>query len=42
MLQKLVLVFACLSVLMLAGCSTVQGLGEDIQKGGKVIEKAAK
>jgi predicted small secreted protein len=30
-----------LAVLILAGCSTFQGLGKDIQKGGAVIEKAA-
>ncbi|NCN89221.1 MAG: entericidin A/B family lipoprotein [Gallionella sp.] len=26
---------------MLAGCNTMKGLGEDIQKGGQVLEKAA-
>ncbi|MFP8833287.1 entericidin A/B family lipoprotein [Hydrogenophaga sp. XSHU_21] len=26
----------------LAGCNTVQGLGQDIQKGGQVLEGAAK
>lgn len=25
----------------LAGCNTFKGLGEDIQKGGQAIEKAA-
>lgn len=33
---------ASLAILGLAGCNTVQGLGEDIQKGGKAIEKVAK
>ena len=26
----------------LAGCNTVQGVGQDIQKGGQVLEDAAK
>ena len=26
----------------LAGCNTVEGMGEDIQKAGESIEKAAK
>jgi predicted small secreted protein len=31
-----------LAVLVLAGCSTMEGLGKDIQKGGEKLEKAAK
>ena len=31
-----------LAVLVLAGCSTVEGLGKDIQKGGEKLEKSAK
>jgi len=27
--------------LALTGCNTLKGLGEDIQKGGQAIEKAA-
>ena len=30
-----------LAALLLAGCSTVEGLGKDIQKGGEKLEKAA-
>ena len=33
-------VFAVLPTLV--GCNTVQGLGQDIQKGGQVLEDAAK
>jgi len=36
--------FALLSVFLvvsLAACSTVEGLGKDIQKAGKKLEKAA-
>ncbi len=29
-------------VLALAGCNTVQGVGQDIQRGGQVLEDAAK
>ncbi|MCS6810297.1 MAG: entericidin A/B family lipoprotein [Tepidimonas sp.] len=28
--------------LVLAGCNTVAGLGKDIQKGGQVLQDAAK
>ena len=31
-----------LSLLGITGCSTVEGLGKDIQKGGEAIEKTAK
>ena len=27
---------------VLTGCNTVQGVGQDVQAGGKAIEKAAK
>ncbi len=30
-----------LAVLSLTACNTVQGIGKDIEKGGKAIEKAA-
>jgi len=30
------------AALTLAGCNTVEGMGEDIQKAGESIEKAAK
>jgi len=30
------------TLFVLAGCNTVQGLGQDIQKGGQVLEDAAK
>jgi len=32
---------AILALSALGGCSTVEGLGKDIQKGGEVIERAA-
>jgi predicted small secreted protein len=32
----------CAATLTLAACSTVEGLGKDIQKGGEKLEGAAK
>jgi entericidin B len=29
------------AVIVLAGCNTVHGIGQDIEKGGEVIQKAA-
>lgn len=34
--------FAAVVVAALSACSTVQGVGKDVQKGGKAIEKGAK
>ena len=30
------------SILSLAACNTVQGIGKDIQKGGEAVERAAR
>ena len=35
------ILWALLVSVVLAGCNTMEGLGKDIQKGGKKIEKAA-
>lgn len=32
---------ALLAALALAGCNTVQGIGQDVQAGGRAIERAA-
>ena len=39
----LVVLFGALALALsvLGGCSTVEGLGKDIQKGGEAIERAA-
>jgi len=37
--MKVVVLF--LSVLILSGCNTMEGLGKDIEKGGTALEKAA-
>ena len=30
------------SILVLAGCNTIQGVGKDVKKAGEVVENAAK
>jgi entericidin B len=35
-------VASLIAVLSLSTCNTVQGIGKDIEQGGKTIEKAAK
>ena len=37
----LALFAALLAALTLAGCNTVHGLGQDVQAGGRAIERAA-
>jgi predicted small secreted protein len=41
-MKTIAALFAVTIVLTLTGCNTVQGVGQDIQKGGQVIEDAAK
>ena len=41
-MKSIVTLLAAAFVLALAGCNTVQGVGQDIQKGGQVLEDAAK
>ena len=41
--MKFIPVVVVLAVsMLLAACNTVEGVGKDIQSGGKAIEKAAK
>ena len=40
-MKKLTLIIAVLA-LGLAGCNTVRGIGQDIEKGGEAIQKAVK
>lgn len=39
-MKKLLLV-AITSLAVLAGCNTVSGIGQDVQKGGAALENAA-
>ena len=41
-MKTLATLFALSIVLSLAGCNTVRGAGQDIQKAGSAIEDAAK
>jgi len=42
MTKFFVITLAALSLLSLTACNTMEGLGEDIKKGGEKLEKAAK
>jgi predicted small secreted protein len=43
MLKKLSALFALAGLVFgVAGCNTLEGVGQDVQAGGKAIEKAAK
>ena len=41
MQRKLFLSCLVIALLGLTACNTVEGLGEDIQKGGRTLERAA-
>ena len=41
-MQKLTTVLVLMSTLILMGCNTVKGVGQDLQKAGEKIEDAAK
>lgn len=34
--------FLLLTLLLLAGCNTLEGIGKDMRRGGEMIENAAK
>lgn len=36
------LIVLMLSMFVLAGCNTIQGVGKDVKKAGEVVENAAK
>ena len=41
-MKRLNWIFALAAIFTLAACNTVQGVGKDIQAGGKAVEKVAK
>ncbi|WP_291011443.1 entericidin A/B family lipoprotein [Hydrogenophaga sp.] len=41
-MKSIAAILAATFVLALSACNTVQGVGQDIQKGGQVLEDAAK
>ncbi len=40
-MRRIIITLALLAVPLLAACNTMEGMGQDIQKGGKSIEKSA-
>jgi len=36
------LIVLMISLFVLAGCNTIQGVGKDVKKAGEVVENAAK
>lgn len=40
-LNMIVVCFALISALLLSGCHTTAGFGEDIEHGGRAIQRAA-
>jgi predicted small secreted protein len=42
MAKKLVTLLFIGTMIVLAGCNTVRGVGQDIEKGGEAIQKAVK
>ena len=41
-MKNIVTLLAAACILVLSGCNTVKGMGQDIQKAGEKIEGAAK
>ena len=42
MSKKIIALLMVASMFMLAGCNTVRGVGQDIERGGEAIQKAVK
>jgi len=42
MFKKIIALLMVGSMFALAGCNTVRGVGQDIEKGGEAIQKAVK
>jgi len=41
-MHKMSLLIVTVFAVLLAGCNTVKGIGQDIEKGGEAIQKATK
>ncbi len=39
-MKILTFMFALIAVIQLSACNTLRGVGQDVQKGGKAIEKS--
>lgn len=42
MKRLIALIVAAMALMSLSACNTVRGVGQDIEKGGEAIQKAAK
>ncbi|HPR06565.1 MAG TPA: entericidin A/B family lipoprotein [Denitromonas sp.] len=42
MKRLIALIVAAMALVSLSACNTVRGVGQDIEKGGEAIQKAAK
>jgi len=40
-MKKFIIALTCLLPLVISACNTVEGAGEDIEKGGKSIQRSA-
>ncbi len=41
-MYQLIVIFICIAISLLAtACNTMEGLGKDVQKGGKKLERSA-
>ncbi len=41
-MNKMVWIFVLLAAVVLAGCNTVRGVGQDIEQAGEAIQKSSK
>ena len=41
-MKKFTAIAAAILLVMLSGCNTIKGVGQDVQKAGSAIENAAK
>ena len=40
-MSKIAIAFALISTFILSGCNTVKGVGQDVQRAGGALERAA-
>jgi len=41
-MHKIILLIVTVFAVLLAGCNTIKGIGQDVEKGGAAIQKATK
>nr|WP_293005026.1 entericidin A/B family lipoprotein [Nitrosomonas sp.] len=40
-MKTLILMITLITIILFSACNTLSGIGKDVQKGGKAIEKSA-